>query len=329
MASKEHLTYFERCEIQRRWENHESNPVIGKALDRASATIWRELKRNSKPNGRYCALTAQLMANARKGCGGAVRKLDHAPLREYVQAALKEEWSPEQIAGRLPLEHPQDQRMRVSYETIYTFVYEDKRKGGELYKHLRQAHKKRRKRASDKGRRGVIRDRVPIEERPEIVDAQTRPGDWEGDTVIGRGHKAPIATFVERATLYTTAARMPDKRAASLNKAATAAFATQPGLPLHTLTVDNGKEFSDFKELEETLDVDIYFARPYRATDRAINENINGLLRQYLPKGSDFTTLTDAHLNEILRKLNNRPRKKLGYSTPVEVLRERGIALHP
>ncbi len=157
--------------------------------------------------------------------------------------------------------------------------------------------------------------------------AQGRAGDWEGDTVIGKNHKCPLATFVERSTLYTAAATMPDKRAESLNNAAKAALKDIDPLLLHTITVDNGKEFAAFKALESDLDVDIYFARPYTSNDRAINENTNGLIRQYLPKGTDFTTLTQEQLNHILDRLNNRPRKKLGFRTPREALEEALLAL--
>lgn len=321
-----HLTYFERCEIQFRFEKGQACRAIAQALGRSPSTVSRELRRNRMPGGRYKPLPAQVMAQARQQ-GGRAPVLDYEPLRRYVEEKVKEDWSPEQIAGRLPLEHPDNPRMRVSHETIYGFIYADKRAGGTLYTHLRQGHKRRHKRGTTKGRRGQIPGRVSITERPAIVDAQERIGDWEGDTLFGNNHRYPLVTLAERKTLAVTAARMPDKRAHSLNAAAQKAFKRLPGVPIHTLTVDNGKEFCAFKQLEDAIDAHIYFAEPFKATDRAINENINGLIRQYLPKGTDLSTLTERKLNEIIDKLNNRPRKKLGYRTPLEMLRLHGVAL--
>lgn len=326
--SYHHLGYFDRCEIQFfRNKARMSIRDIAKEIGRSPSTVSRELRRNSGFRGRYDALQAQVRASARQQLGNRSKCLDYPPLRAFVVEQLRQKWSPEQISGRLQQLYPTDEQMRVSYETIYQFVYADKTSGGDLYKHLRQAHRKRRRRTGKRGLRGTIRNRVSIEERPAIVERKERCGDWEGDTVFGKGHTHPIATFTERKTQFLTGATMPDKKATSLNDAAQRAFANIPDAPIHTLAVDNGKEFAAHEELAGTLKTDIYFARPYTATDRGLNESINGLLRQYLPKGACFKNLTDKHLNRIIDKLNNRPRKKLGYRTPKEAFFNLTVAL--
>lgn len=318
--SYNHLTYFERCEIQCLLRAGLSKPQIAQEMNRAPCTISRELTRNVDQNGRYEALHAHVKAMERQRGNGRVPKLTDERLKDYVICKLLDDWSPEQIAGRLELDYPDDPQMRVSHETIYKFVYADKRAGGTLYTHLRQAHRKRRRRGNNKGLRGQIPNRRPIEERPKAVAQKSRPGDWEGDTVFGKGHGHPIATFTERKTQFLAAAVMPDKQAVSLNAAVTRAFAPLPEIPVHTLTVDNGKEFAAFEKLEEQLGTTVYFARPYCATDRGLNEQVNGLIRQYLPKGTDFRGLTQEALNRVVDKLNNRPRKRLGFRTPAEAL---------
>lgn len=318
--SYNHLTYFDRFEIELSLRRNVPRPEIAQSLGRDACTVYREIARNRGANGQYRALEAQVAALHRRRASKRQPSLAHGPLRRYVESKLREDWSPEQIAGRLPLDFADDDTMRVSHETIYLYVYADKRRGGDLYTHLRHGHKKRRKRGGAKSRRGLIPGRVSIDQRPKVVELQGRHGDWEADTLFGRQRQRPIATFTERATLYTAADLMADKRADSLNRAAIGALAAIPDAPIHTITVDNGKEFAGFKDLEKALDVDIYFARPYTATDRAINENLNGLIRQYLPKKSDFAKLTRRQLQTVIRKLNNRPRKKLGYRTPNEAL---------
>ena len=312
----EHFTYYDRLEVQ----HGLSCRAIAQEMGRAPSSITREVHRNRSKNGQYDAMNAQVQCRARQKCACRRHKLEHLPLRDYVKEKLEEDWSPGCIAEMLALEHPQDTRMRVSHETIYQYVYADKRQGGELYTHLRQGRKQRRKRGGGKSNRGIIKNRVSIDERPGIVDTQQRIGDWEGDTVIGRNHKRPLATFVERKCLYTTADFMEDKRASSLNDAALRAFANVPATALQTLTVDNGKEFAKHEQLAQALDADLYFAHPYSSNERAINENTNGLIRQYLPKGTDFTKVPDKLLKKIIEKLNNRPRAKLAFRTPKEVL---------
>ena len=300
---------------------------LAERLGRCKSTVSRELRRHCESRGRYCAADAQRRyLQSRRACR-PLPKLACPKLRGAVEDGLRQEWSPEQIVGALALDHPSDPSMRVSHETIYRHVYADKRRGGTLYRGLRQKHRKRRNRSHAKDRRGIIKDRVLIHERPAIVDEQARMGDWEGDTVIGANQEGAIATFVDRKSLYLVAAPMPDKTPDSLNKAAVQAFNGIPKRLRHTLTLDNGKEFSRFKELEKALALKAYFAEPYHSCQRAINENTNGLLRQYLPKKTSFKNLAAEELNTYVEKLNNRPRKKLGFRTPAQVFLEKPVAL--
>lgn len=322
-----HLTPFERSEIAALYRNGFPVTRIALQLGRSKSTISRELRRNGGPRGRYKALDAQWRyVKRRKPCRPR-KRLEYLPLRQAVERGLELAWSPEQISARLRIEYPEDALMRVSHETIYSHVYADKGRGGTLFEGLRQRHRKRRNRSHGKDRRGIIKDRVLIHERPKIVEEQGRLGDWEGDTVIGKNHKGAIATFVDRKSLYLAAAPMPDKTPGALNAAAIAAFTGIPKCKRNTLTVDNGKEFTRFKELQRAITTSVYFAEPYRSCQRAINENTNGLLRQFLPKKTSFEGLTQDQLDIYIDKLNNRPRKKLAYRTPAEVFHNRPVAL--
>ena len=321
-----HLTPFERMEIQTSLGRGHSKAEIARNLGRHPSTVGREIRRNTDRR-RYSAVHAQIRYLARRAVGGRTASMQNEGLKNYVEAALREDWSPEEIAGRLFSDFSDDPGMRVSHETIYLYVYADKKRGGDLYMHLRQSRSQRRKRLNSKAKRALIHDRISIEKRPSIVDKQRRIGDWEGDTIFGKGHGTPLATFVDRKSLYTLIASMENKSATSLHAASLQAFKDIPPAFLHTLTVDNGSEFAHFKAIEKDLGLAIFFGRPYTATDRAINENTNGLIRQYLPKKTDFKNLTSQQLQAIVDKLNNRPRKKLGYRTPNEVLHEAFVAL--
>jgi IS30 family transposase len=198
-------------------------------------------------------------------------------------------------------------------------VYEEVKKEPELKVHFHHPRLKRRFRRAERDKRGQIPDRVSIEKRPAIVEEKAGVGDWEGDTVEGAGKTAYIAIFVDKTTKYLLAKAMPDKPAQTLNRADWRAYKGVPAELINTLTVDNGKEFSGHKALGEKIGRGIYFARPYHSRERGLNEHTNGLLRQYLPKGMTFDTLTQRQLDKIVNKINNRPRKSLGYRTPAEV----------
>ncbi len=231
----------------------------------------------------------------------------------WVTKLLLEDWSPEQISGWLLNEN----LGCVSPEWIYQYVYIDKHNGGTLHCHLR-CQKARRKRYGSNDRRGQIKGRVLIDERPAIVDNRSRIGDWEVDTVIGRQGGSVLVTVAERKTRFSVIALAPNKTAGAVTDALVNSL--QPHAErVHTLTYDNGKEFAHHKITSEQLNADGYFAHPYHSWERGLNENMNGLIRQYLPKGTCFKGLSQNGIVAIMNKLNNRPRKCLGYKTPNQV----------
>jgi IS30 family transposase len=242
-----------------------------------------------------------------------IRPRFSSPIWQQVELLIQRDWSPEQISGRLMAE----QGVRISHEYIYQYIYADKRTGGDLHRHLR-CQKKRRKRYGAYDRRGVIPNRVSIDERPVVVDERSRVGDWEGDTVIGKNHKGALVTLVERKSLYTVIGGVARKTAAAV-RAAIVAGLTLHKNRVHTLTYDNGKELAEHEQIAKALGVEIYFAHPYSSWERGLNENTNGLLRQYFPKGQELTAVAREEIEHVADRLNHRPRKTLGFRTPYEV----------
>jgi len=302
--------------------------MIAKALRRNPSTICRELQRNGDRHRYYDPHLANVFYWRRRERCMPRHKTGNSRLMAYVRRKLKALWSPEQIAGRLRhVDQPDNGAMWISHETIYRYVWAEKAQGGTLYRRLRRGRKKYGKRGTGPHPNKRIRGRISIEERPEIVDKQGRFGDWEGDTVYGRYRKGCMATLVERKSLYLLAGKMPDATAQSLNDTVTQVFQDVPRNLIHTLTVDNGKEVAAFKHLEEALEANVYFTHPYSAWERPINENTNGLLRQFLPKKYDLRRLTARKLTQIIQWMNDRPRKKLNYRTPSEVFLEQAVAL--
>jgi len=235
---------------------------------------------------------------------------------EMIEERILEGWSPEQIAGRFKLAGNS-----ISHETIYRHIWKDKSSGGSLYKHLRHSGKKYNKRSSVAAGRGHIPNRVDIDERPKIVEQKTRIGDWEGDTIIGAKHQGAIVSLVDRCSKFTVLKKIDRKTAKAFTKAAVEKLGGLSLLLLViTITLDNGKEFADHVTIADKLGAKVYFAKPYHAWERGLNEHTNGLIRQYLPKSTDFTQVSDEMVQEIEDKLNNRPRKILGYKTPMEVM---------
>jgi transposase, IS30 family len=247
---------------------------------------------------------------------------------EYAKEHLQnEQWSPEQITGRLKLEGVES----ISHETIYQRILEDKKSGGTLYTHLRCKKKRKKRYGSARSKRGSIPNRVDIDQRPAIVESRTRTGDWEGDTIIGSHDGGAIITsMVERKSRFTCLSKVKNKTTVavvgSISKQMTS-IATM----VHTITLDNGREFSQHEVMADALDAKVYFAKPYHSWERGLNENTNGLVRQYFPKKLPFDNITDQELKSVANKLNNRPRKCLGYKTPFEVFNKscerRGVAL--
>jgi len=272
-------------------------------------TVSRELSRNSK-NGRYDASRAEKMGRARRKRGAY--KLKGELLLE-VDKMLGNHDSPEQISGRLGLES----KPKVSPETIYQHVYRDKKSGGGLYKNLRFGHKKRRKRLGTNDKRGKIPNKTMIAERPAEVETKERFGDWEGDTIIGGNHQGVVVTLVERKSKHTLMGKSEDKSAAAVHKVVVDLLQNTT-LPRKTITFDNGTEFAYHQKIADDLSVQIYFANPYHSWERGLNENTNGLIRQFIPKKQNLKELDEKVIASVQENLNNRPRKSLGFLTPIE-----------
>jgi IS30 family transposase len=307
MSTYTQLTQEERYQIYALMKAGHTQTDIAKVLGRHKSTISRELGRNRGLRG-YRPKQAQDLSRARNQAVN--RGKFSAEQWSRVEQLLRQDWSPEQVSGWLHRE----EGTSISHEWIYQYIYADKRHGGDLHKHLR-CQKARRKRYGSHDRRGQIKDRVCIDQRPSVVERRSRVGDWEADTVIGRPGGAVLVTLAERKTRQCILALSPDKSAKAVKKAIIKAL--QPHLiRVHTITYDNGKEFASHTEIASALDAKGYFAHPYHSWERGLNENMNGLIRQYLPKGKSFDSLTQDDIQCIMDKLNNRPRKCLGYKTP-------------
>lgn len=293
--------------------------AIGRKLNRSHTSISRELKRNKRKAGCYCDHAAHQFSDARKATPRHSKRFSYEPLKNYVREKLRLGWSPEIIANRMRREHPQNLKMRVSHEAIYQWIFRDAEQDGELYNHLTRHHKKRRKQRRYGGLRGHIPCRLDISERPKIVDDKSRYGDWEGDTMVGHRHQGRLVTHVERKSRFLLAGRAIDGTAASFNAVSIQLFKAIPNKYLKTLTLDNGSENAKFKQIEGHFDMPTYFATPYASWERGCNENTNGLLRRYFPKGTDFLSITEGALEKAVEMLNHRPRKCLNYRTAFEV----------
>jgi IS30 family transposase len=293
---------------------------IARRLNRHHSTISRELQRAKEryPSAVYWYDWTHPLAEEKSCTPRHFRRQKNLRFVKYVEVRLQREWSPEEISNRLRIDYPDDERMRISHETIYRWIYLDAAVEGDLYRNLRRKHKKRRRQKRyGKGRR--FADRKCITQRPEIVDGRERYGDWEGDTIEGKKSSGYIVTMVERKSRYLLAGKLADKMAATLTAQGTRLYRYIPHKMRETLTVDNGSEFAQFKKFEKKTGLEIYFAKPYSPWQRGANENTNGLLRQYFPKGSNFEKVTGEDVEEAVRRLNNRPRKCLDYQTPHEV----------
>lgn len=290
---------------------------IARALGRHRSTVCREVGRNStRADGHYRAFTAQERTNGRRSRS---RRNSHFTAEDFalVDELLCRQWSPEQVSGHLR----RAGLLFISHETIYRHVWRDKREGGALYTHLRGARKRRRKRYGAYDSRGRLAGKRMIPERPAEVEARSRVGHWEADTVMGTGSKDCVLTLVERKTGLVLVGKLADRTAESLSRRAVSLIRQYQGR-VETVTADNGTEFHGYERIERSTGVVFYFARPYHSWERGSNENANGLVRQYLPKGVSMAGLSQHQCNAIARKLNTRPRKRLGFRTPLECFNE-------
>ena len=277
------------------------------------STVSRELKRNGKKRS-YNAYHAQTISDERRKEAYKHAVFDSSMKRYIDKALVQKQWSPEQIKGRCDLEGI----AMVSTERIYQYIYQDQSQGGLLYKHLRTARRWRKKRLHRKHQRGQIPNRVMIDQRPEIVNTKQRFGDWEVDTIVGKNHKSAILTLTERRSQFELMAKTDGTKADSIKKQMINLLAPFK-LFVKTITSDNGKEFAEHQTIAQKLEADFFFADPYSPWQRGLNEYNNKLIRQYLPKKTDFNLINNQTINLIIRKLNNRPRKLLGYKTPNEI----------
>jgi len=299
---------------------------IARILGKHQSSIYRELSRNEK-SGVYLSHRADGESSKRRQASKIRPKRENDRLMAEVEKRIRDDHSPEQIAGRLKREHPEDTSWHVSHETIYQHVYARIQEGIDLQKHLRQAGKKRKKRSAHKDNRGKIPGRVFIDERPKIVEKKTRVGDWEGDTVEGGGKKGYILTYVDRKTKFLIARKIANKTAANVVIASRKAFASVPEALKKTITLDNGKEFAKHAAISRATGAKIFFAHPYHSWERGLNEHTNGKLRQYYPKKKPLDGISSRELAKKVKALNNRPRKSLGYQTPQEAITQELFAL--
>jgi IS30 family transposase len=310
-----HLTLEQRYKIELGLQMGKSQYAISQELGRSRSVISREIKRNRDGrSGEYRADLASRKAIRRHKIKRKRRDLTPA-LVSKIQQGLSLEHSPEQIVGQAKIEGAK----MVSIETIYKYIWKNKKQGGKWYKCLRNGGKRYQNRANIKDRRGVIADRVGIEKRPLIVEQKERFGDLEIDLIIGKNHKEALLTINDRATGMLFMDKVASKTAAEIETKATELLADWQPL-IHTITSDNGKEFANHKNIAQTLQIDFYFALPYHSWQRGANENLNGLVRQYFPKKSSFKAITKEQIQQVVHRINNRPRKRFRFLTPLQVL---------
>lgn len=312
MRKYRQLTSGERYVIAALKRQGFTKAEMARVLGRHPSTIGRELRRNERSGGAYVAFVAEQMCRARRSRSRRnrrVRREDWA----LVVAHLEEQWSPEQISGRLR----RTGQLRISHETIYRYIWEDRRRGGLLYRHLRGAHKKRRKRYGRYDSRGRLAGKRLISERPPGAENRSRVGHLEGDTMLGSSDKHCVLTLVDRKSGYLLLGKLEARTAKATNRRAIALI-RRAQRAVRTVTVDNGTEFHGYKTIEAATRARFYFATPHHSWERGTCENTNGLLRQYLPKKKSLARVTQADCNRIARRLNTRPRKRLDYLTPAE-----------
>jgi len=319
MGHYAHISFEERKVIQKRQWAGIKVKSIAEELHRDPSTILREIKRNISSDGFYRAYEAHQKYRHRCLRYDSSRIEKALELKLYILEKLFFRWSPEYIAGRLKIDFPDDEKMRISYESIYQWIYNAYHQDGiELWRYLPRKRRKRRNRVLKKQPRFVLQGKKSIHSRPEAVDSKCEIGHWEGDTVVGKSHDGFTVTLLERKTQLFLTAWMPDKRAETCVRAIVEAFDAIPNKMIKTITFDNGVEFSNFKIIEELLECEVYFADPYSAWQRGSNERSNGLLRRFYPKGTSFKNLSEKELAIVQSRINAMPRKALGYFTPHE-----------
>ncbi|MGO9751155.1 MAG: IS30 family transposase [Solirubrobacteraceae bacterium] len=319
------LTFAEREEIALGQAGGESMRAIARRLGRSPSTISRELSRNADRCGEYRPSRAHALAWQRAARPKPAKLAVNLQLRQFVEADLQRRYSPEQIAGRLRVSYPDDPEMRVSSETIYQSLYVTSRGAlkRELTACLRTGRTLRKPGRQTGHRRNRIPDMVNIAQRPQEADDRAVPGHWEGDLIVGKNNKTAIGTLVERSTGYALLVHLPDGyKPDQVAPALAAKIKTLPDSLRRSLTWDQGMEMRDWKDIQIATDVAIYFCDPHAPWQRGSNENTNGLLRQYFPKGTDLSVHSELELDHVADELNDRPRKRFGFYKPTERLAE-------
>ena len=321
-----HLSIEERECIQHSLWEKRSIRSIASELNRSPSSVSREIQKNLPPQHfLYTPRVAHEKALRKRKSRGRTERLKNDTVREYVVFHLKLRWSPEQIAGSMKL----DLRETISHEAIYQYVYAQVHRDGygelkpghkDLRCYLRRKKKRRTKKGSRRGQRIFNPRGASINERPSVVAERSRIGDWEGDTVESKDHKPGINTLVERKTGLVCITKLKDRTSKATTGAVTSRLTHLPKEARQTLTLDNGSENSDWKTIESQTGLQCYYANPYHSWERGTNENTNGLIRDYFPKKTDFTTIPEEELAFVEHELNTRPRKRLNYLTPLEVM---------
>ena len=310
-----HITKEQRYTIKVLNERGKSQTYISKVIGKDKSVICRELNRNkNRKTGKYDDELADRKYQERVKSKNKHIRFTKI-IKERVNQLIKEDYSPEQISGYCKSEDIEC----VSHESIYQYIWADKKAGGELYEHLRRKGRRYRKRGNKKDTRGIIANRTDIEKRPKIVEKRKRFGDLEVDTMIGKNHKGALVTINDRTSGMLKAKRVESKESTIV--ANTIIDMLQDWLPfIKTITSDNGKEFAEHQKISEELNIDFYFAKPYHSWQRGSNENLNGLIRQYIPKKTDLRYISDKQIDVIVKKINNRPRKRYSFKNPIFVM---------
>ena len=312
MKKYKQLTLGLRYQIFAYKQENYSISKIANVLGYSKSTISRELKRNTK-DSYYSPEYAEILSVSRDKNKRSNKKLTNK-VKLLISKYLKQNWSPEQISGRLK----KDKIISISHETIYRYIYKNQKHGGKLFKLLRHKNSKYQNRSELYRTRGQIKNRVNIDKRSILVERKSRFGDFEVDTIIGKNHKGALVTLVDRNSKFTLIKKVDSKHAYGVTKAIIDMLRPIKSL-IHTITSDNGKEFSFHEEVAKELDIKFYFCNPYASWERGLNEHTNGLIREYIPKKSEFDNISRTEITNIQNRLNNRPRKVLDYKTPNEI----------
>ena len=307
-----HLTFQERQFLYRLKRKGKTNPEIAELMGRDRSTIHRELKRNAGQRG-YRPKQAQRLADERRLASRRPHKMDDPDVHQYVQDRLEKYWSPDQIAGRVQRDFPRAPARWLSRQTVYDWIHDQTPEWQTL---LRRGGR-------PPERRGKLIDCVRIDGRPDVINRRRRYGDWEGDTIVGQGRRSALVTLVERKSGYARIGRVDSMKSDETMHAAKRRMKDLPPFLRRSMTFDNGKEFAEHQKLTCGLGLEVYFTDAYASWQRGTNENTNGLLRQYYPKGTDFTQVSHREVARVEQLLNERPRKRLDYRSPVEVLASR------